>query len=147
MTKIKKPFYRCALALCVGMTFFLSLALFCGCDSGSIPGSLFDISHPYTGVYRCEYVKLGDENLLDQFDYITLELKGDGLYKLSFRQKDGVKGAYRGHYHLDTENNLFTIHEKIFGKHIEKSFRIENGAIDITVLYGDREFAVRFVMS
>lgn len=108
--------------------------------------SLEDVSKPYVGVYECKYIMFGGENLLDKFDYVKFELLRNGVYKIEFKDKNNVKGVYRGHYEYDNSNNFITIDENVFGHKIKKSFTAEKGCVEVNVQYGDKLLAVKFEM-
>lgn len=113
------------------------------CNAESL-GTLSAVAHPYAGTYECKYVLFNEQNLLDDFDYIRLELKNDDRFSVYFRDKNGVKGRYFGNYSYDTENNTFTIREKMFGRSLEKTFSVTEGVIDIAVQYGEKMLLVKF---
>jgi len=107
-------------------------------------GTLKDLSRPYLGTYDCEYIRMGSEDLLKKFDYVTAELKPEGIFKIEFKDLRGVKGLYRGHYVFDESDGTIKIDESIFGKRVTKSFSAENGEIIANLLYGDKLLAIKF---
>lgn len=108
--------------------------------------SLFDIAKPYAGTYECKYVMLGDENILDDFEYIELELLPSNIYKIEFLNSNKIKGLYRGHYSYDEKDGTITIDENIFGQKVKKTFSAKDGVIDIDVQYGKTLLYVKFEM-
>lgn len=108
---------------------------------------LKEVSKPYLGTYECEYLRIGEENILDKFDYVRFELNPKGIYKIEFKDKNGVKGVYRGHYSFDEKNDLIVIDENIFGKRVSKSFSARSGEITTNVLYGDTLLSIKFKIS
>lgn len=108
---------------------------------------LKDIARPYLGTYECKYARLGEEDLLDTLDYIRFELLPKDIFKIEFRDKNGVKGLYRGHYTFSEKNGEITINENIFGKKVKKTFSAENGAIQVNLKFGDVPLSIKFEMS
>lgn len=119
--------------------------LLCAIDLAAMT-NLKDISKPYAGTYDCEYILFNGDNLLDKFDYVQMELLPSGLYKIEFRDANGIKGLYRGHYTYDTKEEKITIDENIFGKKVSKTFPVEKGEISVPVQYGDLLLYVKFKM-
>ena len=71
--------------------------------------SLADITKPYLGEYQCEPALYGEQDYLDEFSYIRLELKGDDTFILYGKPKDGEKWERRGRYQYDKEKQTITL--------------------------------------
>lgn len=108
---------------------------------------LKDVARPYLGTYECKYVMLGDENLLDGMEYINFELLPKSIFKIEFKDKNGVKGLYRGHYTFDENEGTITINENIFGKKVNKTFCAEDGTIQVNLIFGSTPLSIKFEMS
>lgn len=108
---------------------------------------LKDIARPYLGTYECKYARLGEDDLLKSLDYIRFELLPKDVFKIEFKDKNGVKGLYRGHYTFSEKNGEITINENIFGKKVKKTFSAENGAIQVNLKFGDAPLSIKFEMS
>lgn len=108
---------------------------------------LKDLSRPYLGTYECKYARLGEADLLEELDYITFSLLPSNIFKIEFRDKNGVKGLYRGHYTFSEKDKTITINENIFGKRVTKTFSAEHGAIEVNLKFGDEALFIKFEMS
>lgn len=83
--------------------FMLLLAL-CACDVSKMQ-SLEEFSRPYSGVYTCEELTLGGEDMLGQFDRLELELDYSGSFKISYETAAGQRGEYSGKYTVSPEGD------------------------------------------
>lgn len=108
---------------------------------------LKDAARPYLGTYECKYVMLGEENLLEEMEYINFELLPKSIFKIEFKDKNGVKGLYRGHYSFNEKEGTITIDENIFGKKVSKTFSAENGTIQVNLIFGSTPLSIKFEMS
>lgn len=108
---------------------------------------LKDVARPYLGVYECKYARLGETDLLEELDYITFSLLHRDVFKIEFRDKNGVRGLYRGHYTFSEKDKTITINENIFGKKVTKTFSAERGTIQVNLKFGDEALSIKFEMS
>ena len=77
--------------------------------SGFKDVSIKDVEKPYLGEYICKEAKLGDEDLLEDFQYITLDLKADNSFVLFYRKK-GEKGhEEKGEYLYDAKRKVLVL--------------------------------------
>ncbi|MBO5526055.1 MAG: hypothetical protein J5993_04820 [Clostridia bacterium] len=112
------------------MNFFVSLLC-----TLYFSGSITDVTKPYLSTYTCEYMALGEQNLLDEFERVTIELKKDG-YVLRAKTKGG-KYEREGTYTYCEETGEFAT-EYAVGM-------LENGELTFGRQIGDRYFFARFV--
>ncbi len=82
--------------------------LFTACDAERM-SSLKDVTRPYAGVFECEKISLGGEDLTEKFERLTLTLKENGEYALSYRTVEGNEGGYGGGYTVDAEKHTITL--------------------------------------
>lgn len=116
-------------ALAIFTAFSAVILLFCaGCDAKE-PGPLKDVSRPYTGIYDCERLSLGDKDMTDKFEKFSLELMRDGAFKASFETKEGNVGSYDGVYTVDTERGEITLSSKQGMRTKSFTFPYEKGRI------------------
>lgn len=108
-------------------------------------GGLKDVSRPYLGTYECERILFGNEDRTDKFDYVRIELMPGGKMKLFYKEKEGRKGEAEARYTYDTESDSLTICADIAGTEYKKSFPVKDGALELSVRYGDRMLAMKFV--
>ena len=106
----------------------LCLLLFASCDVEKM-GSLPELSKPYLGVYACETLTLGGEDVLDKFEKIELELEYDGTFELTYLDLNGVEGSYSGEYSLSPEDGTITMSVDAGARSAPRTFRMEKGGI------------------
>lgn len=105
-------------------------------------GKLPEITKPYLGVYECARVTLGSNDYTEDFEYIRLELKGDGTFLLTYAPKDGVKGSQKGEYEYDDEKKTLCL--SLGGEEIKRKFPLENGEILVNVRMGGKNLIMKF---
>ena len=105
-----------------------SLFLLGGCDVSEM-GSLPDLSKPYVGVYQCEKLTLGGEEMLEKFEKIQLELEYKGDFLLSFQTLEGLEGEYEGEYEVSIEDEEIKLSMTSAGAEKYFFFRMEKGEI------------------
>lgn len=110
--------------------------LLAGCRAENL-STLKEISKPYVGVYACEEITLGGRDLKEKVEELTLELKGDGTFELSYRTAAGSEGGFAGNYTLDQERGEISL-SSAQGRSGPHVFRYEKGAVLIDHnLYGE----------
>ena len=90
--------------------------------------SLTELSRPYVGEYACEELRLGEEDMLDRFEYVRLTLGPDGDAQLTWRTMEGGEGATLLYYEM-REGSITLSQAGRMGAH---TFPVEQGAIVIT---------------
>ncbi len=106
-------------------------------------GSLTEISKPYLGVYECQQAKLGEEEYLDKFSYIQLELFPKGKYVLRYAEKDGEKQEVKGKYRYDEKKEILTLYLTQGGV-FKRDFPLEKGKLTATVPLGNKTLFLQF---
>ncbi len=124
-------------------TFVAGLASLLLCMSNIKDGTLLDVTKVYLGEYECTYAQLGDKEYLKGFDFVTLELKTDGTYLLSFKQKDEKKHTETGEYEYDEKRKTlrFSPRDK---SALKKEFPLVEGVLTISAQIGNQQLIVRF---
>lgn len=122
--------------LCVAMTL-------CSCEVAEM-GTLPELSKPYLGVYRCESISLGGEDMTEKFQSIELELGYNGSFSLSYKDERGRKGEYHGSYETDGEEITFTALRGI--KNTSFTFPMEKGKIYVDYPLGPKLLHAVFAM-
>ena len=97
----------------------MSLLLLTACETEEL-GSLKDVSRPYAGLYQCEKITLGGRDMTEKFEKLSLELKQDGQFELSYRTAEG-----------NSEKNEITFSAKQGTRQRSFSFPYEKGAVRI----------------
>ena len=111
--------------------------------SGLREGTLTDITKPYLGEYECKSATLGNEEYVDEFSYIILELKADETFVLRYKTKNKMKGEEKGEYSYDKEKETITLTlgEK---SQFKREFSLKKGTICIEFPVGAKLFVMRF---
>ncbi len=123
---MKKFFGTIATLLAVCFLFCLA-----ACERAEDMSSLKDISHPYAGMYKCEKISIGGRDLTDRFQKLSLELKGDGNFLISYLTAEGSEGGYGGTYQIDEERKEITFSGKEGARQRAFTFPYEKGAVRI----------------
>ena len=122
-----------------------SALLLCACNVSEM-SSLTAFAKPYTGVYECETLTLGGDDVLDKFQYIELELKSGGQFTLSYRTAEGNEGETEGEYTMDEANGWLVMSKKLPLRTVERRFAYREGAIYIDVNYAGSLLHAKFAM-
>ena len=111
--------------------------------SGLREGRLTDITKPYLGEYECKSATLGNEEYVDEFSYIILDLKADETFVLRYKTKNKMKGEEKGEYSYDKEKETITLtlDEK---SQFKREFSLKKGTICIEFPVGAKLFVMRF---
>ena len=105
--------------------------------------TLLDVTKPYLGEYACNYARLGDKEFLDGFEYVTLDLKKDGSYLLSFKATDGKKHTETGEYAYDEKEKTLCFFPRDKSA-VKKKFPLIGGVLTISAQIGNQQLIVRF---
>lgn len=119
---------------------------FCGCSVGEMSG-LKDFTKSFCGTYECKKAVLGETNLLDDFEYIRLELKTDGSACFYYKPFGGKKVEKEGEYKLTEEENEIMLCFTALGKRYCKKIKTSGGEIDIVQNYGNRQMLIIFELT
>ena len=104
---------------------------------------LKDVTKPYLGEYECLEARFGGTDYLEDFSYITIELKDDETFILHYEKRNGEKKQERGYYRYDKKRQVITLYAK------ERSFLkletpLKDGAFDIIVKMGSKTLHMKF---
>ena len=105
-----------------------------------LPNTIKEIAKPYLGVYECKEARLGSEDYLQRFEDITLELKGDGEFILSFQEKGGKTRREKGKYTYDEKRGVITLD----GGSMKREFPLKDGALRFQLSLGGKWLSVLF---
>lgn len=123
----------------------IALAALClsACDVEKMT-TLPQLSKPYLGLYECEELTLGGEDLLGEFESLNLELKYGGEFELSSEKKDGGKWSYGGKYQADPETGEITF-SAFTGLRVSSfTFPMKEGSIIVEYNFGGKLFRATF---
>lgn len=107
------------------------------CDVGG-SSTLQDISKPYAAEYKCKQLKMGEEDLLQDYEYLKLDLKNGGNFRCFYLDKRGNEGEYSGKYRVSKEAGEITFSSETNGEQKSYTFPYEKGTVMIRYLFGDR---------
>ena len=124
--------------LCVFLLTFLS-----ACDMKNA-GPLKSITRPYIAQYECVEAKLGDEDLLDKFDYIKITLLDKDNLELNYKPKDGENKTIESNYVFDVQSRTLTAEIGILGYTFKQSTIIEKGKFTISKSIGGKQLIMKF---
>lgn len=85
------------------------------------------LTKPYINTYECTTARLGDEDLLEKFDYIKITLLNDEELEISFKKKDGKKKAYVCGYTFNEDTHVLCAEIGILGFRFKQETKIERG--------------------
>ena len=100
-------------------------------------GSLTDITKPYLGMYECQNATLGEDDIIDDFSYVRLELHPDETFTLYYRKKKGKEHKETGKYFYDKEAETICLSTGV-GDVLKRTFPLKNGVISITMRMGTK---------
>lgn len=105
--------------------------------------NLTDITQPYLGAYECRLARWGEQDLLEDFDYIRLELKKKNECVLHYRRRNEPEKTESGEYTYDQDRQTLSFS---IGKMpmIKREFPVKRGVIYITLSKGDRTLFMQF---
>ena len=105
--------------------------------------ALTDITKPYLGEYECEQAYFGKEDVLDNFDFIRLELKEDGTFTLYYCEENGKKQTQDGKYTYDKESETLSMTVGKWGI-FKRKFPLDHGEITINMRIGMKNLQLKF---
>jgi len=110
----------------------------------SADSSLKSITKPYITQYECTEAKLGNEDLLEKYQYIRITLVDDKNLELNFKTKDGEKHSYEGTYEVDPDTRELTGEIGVLGMNFKEKVVIENGGFTVTKNIFQKTLVIKF---
>lgn len=107
-------------------------------------GDIKSITKPYICEYECVEARLGNDDLLEKYDYIKLTLLDDKQMELSYKPKDGGKKAYVCDYEMDDKTREITADFWLFGIEHREKITIENGGFTIVKTLFSKPLVMKF---
>lgn len=105
-----------------------------------LPNTLKEITKPHLGVYECKEAKLGSDDYLPRFENVTLELKADGEFILTFKEKGGKEHREKGKYTYNPERGIITL----MGGSMKREFPLKDGVLRFQLSIGGKWLSVLF---
>ena len=141
---MKRRFLYITLILCTLL--LLTLPACSTAQASGTSGSLKSLTKPYIGEYECIEARLGETNLLEKYEFITISLLDDKKMEISFKPKNGKKKTFDGAYEVNNETREFTGEVGILGVNFREATKIENGKFTITKLIFSMPLIMNFKM-
>lgn len=113
------------------------------CEARSL-GSLKTITHPYIAQYECYEATLGDDNILDNYDYIRIILADMEELNIEYKLKNGERRVVQGKYEFNQDTRELTADIGIFGYKYKHSVNIINGRFTISKPIGTTQLIMKF---
>ncbi len=131
--------------------FFIVLATFClilplvvcACDAREA-GSLKSITRPYIAQYECTEATLGEDNILDKFEYINVILVNKDTMQVIFKPKNGKKQISKAKYNFNADTRELTADIGIYGYKFKQSTIVEKGKFTISKAIGQKQLIMKF---
>ncbi len=128
--------------------FFLLLCLaltLSACDVAQM-STLPELTKPYAGVYKCESIILGGEDMTEKFSKLDLELRYNGTFALSYEDEWGGKGEYHGNYSVDGEAEEITFTARTGVRNVSFTFPMVKGRVFVDYRLGKKLLHAVFAM-
>ena len=106
-------------------------------------GELKDVAKPYLGIYECTEAKFNEEDYLNRFSYIHLELKSDETFLLHYCEKGGKKRTEQGKYTYDREKGTVTLQGGV-GSFLKREFPLREGILTVVIPFGEQTLGLKF---
>lgn len=106
--------------------------------------SLKSLTKPYITSYECTAARLGNEDLLEKYEYFRITFLDDKQLEVAIKRKNGKKNSYRCGYEYDDETGSFKAELGIFGFRFRQECRIENGKFTICMPILGRTLLMNF---
>lgn len=93
--------------------------------------SIKSLTKPYITTYECVAARLGNENLMDKFDRITITFLDDKELEVRLKKKNGKTSNHRCNYVYNDKTHSFSAEMGILGFTVRQEAKIENGKFTI----------------
>ncbi|MGN0818433.1 MAG: hypothetical protein ACI4L9_05620, partial [Candidatus Coproplasma sp.] len=95
--------------------------------------SVKSLTHPYINTYECTQARLGDENLLEKYEYFKITFLDTKELQVSFKRIGGKRHDYTCAYSYDDKTKEFSAELGILGFTFRQKTVIENGKFTISM--------------
>ena len=106
-------------------------------------GSLLDVAKPYLGEYECTRAEWDGKDVLPNYQFIRLELKGDNSFILHYKEKIGELKSEKGKYRYDKKKETVTMQLSGFQCY-KKEFPLQKGVLTIDLSMGTKNIIIQF---
>jgi hypothetical protein len=124
----------------------IATALFfaCACNVEGDNSSLKSLSKPYVNTYECVTATLGETNLLDGFEYITITLKDDDTLELNYKKIGESNKCFSGSYSYNQTDGALSSSMAIFGTNFSSTTTIKDGGFTLSFPILNRQLVMKF---
>jgi hypothetical protein len=130
INNLKKSKRHLALLICFAA--ICCIAAFCAFKIDE-SNSIKNITKPYINRYECTKATLGDEDLLENYEYFRIDILDGENLELSFKRKDGNVRSYKSTYTYDNDSGELTAEIGILGCKFKQAVIIKNGTFTISM--------------
>ncbi len=96
--------------------------------------SLKSLTHPYINTYECTAARLGNDDLLEHYEYFKITFLDEKELEVSFKRKNGGKRhAYTCNYVYDEKTTNFSAELGILGFKFRQTTKIKDGKFTISM--------------
>ena len=106
--------------------------------------SLKSLTKPYITTYECTAARLGNENIMDKYEYIRITFLDDEQLEVSLKRKKGRKTSYTCPYTYDEKTKRFNAELGIWGFRFKQDAKIENGKFTVCMPILGRTLLMNF---
>ncbi len=107
--------------------------------------SLKDLTHPYINTYECTAARLGNENLLEKYDYFRITILDEKELEISFKRKwPNKKNVYKCGYTYNPKTQELSAELGILGYRFKQTTKIANGKFTISMPVFGRPLLMNF---
>ena len=95
--------------------------------------SVKSLTKPYITTYECTAARLGNEDLLEKYEYLKITFLDEKQLEVSYKRKDGKRRAHVCDYKFDDKTHEFSAEIGILGFKFRQSTKIENGKFTLSM--------------
>ncbi len=117
--------------------------LLSACDARDT-GSLKSLTRPYIAQYECTDAKLGNDDLLEKFDYIKIVLVDKNKLQLIYKLKMGEKRVKESEYTFDAKTRELSADIGIFGYRFNQTAVVKDGKFTVTKTIIGKQLVMNF---
>jgi hypothetical protein len=125
------------------LSIFIALLLLPACNAEKL-GSIKALTRPYIAQYECYEARYGEDDFLENYDYIRIILTDKENIEIVVKPKDGDKKQICGQYKFDTKTKKLTATIGILGQDLTPSIEIIDGKFDVIKTIGNKELVMKF---
>ena len=106
--------------------------------------SLKSLTKPYITTYECTAARLGNENIMEKYEYIRITFLDEEQLEVSLKRKNGRKNSYTCPYTYDEKTKRFNAELGIWGFRFKQDAKIENGKFTLCMPILGRTLLMNF---